>query len=142
MEVVLRRVQKGFTFIELLMVMVIVGILVAVAIPVYLDFSIRTKVAELVLAAGSYRTAIAEKAEQAGGVLTDAATALTVAATGKVSGGSVTPDGVVTIIGSQTSVGTAVTIVLTPSLAATGKVVWACSSDTRVWKYVPASCRN
>ena len=139
---ILKRLQKGLTLIELLMVLIIIGILVAIAIPVYLNFSIRTKVAELVLAAGSYRTAIAEKAEQAGGVLTGAGAGLTVGITGKVTAGSVTDDGVVTITGSETSVGTAVTIILTPSLSANGKVIWTCSADTRVWKHVPASCRN
>lgn len=142
MRIVRRRLQKAFTLMELLIVMVIVGILAAIAIPVYLDFSIRTKVAELVLTAGSYRTAIAEKAEQAGGVLTDSAAGLTVTPTGKVTGGSVTPDGVVTISGSAATVGTAVTIVLTPTMGTTGKVLWTCSAEPRVWKYVPASCRN
>ena len=142
MRIVRRRVQKALTLMELLMVLIIVGILAAIAIPVYLDFSIRTKVAELVLTAGSYRTAIAEKAEQAGGVLTEAAAGLTVTPSGRVTGGSVTPDGVVTISGSAATLGTAVTVILTPSIGANGKVLWTCSAEPRVWKYVPSSCRN
>ena len=57
--------------------------------------------------------------------------------------GSVTDDGVVTIMGSATTVGTAVTVVMTPSLAS-DRVIWSCSTGGTVssFKYVPAECRH
>ena len=136
------RIQKGFTLIELMIIIAIIAILVAVAIPAYQDFTIRTKVAELVLTAGSFRTSVAEKAQQDGGVLTSAGVNLTVTPSGKVTGGSVTDGGVITIAGSPATVGMAITIVLTPSLASDKKVVWTCSTAPSSFKYVPPECRN
>ena len=138
----IKHIQKGFTLIELMLIVAIIGIMAAIALPAYQDFTIRTKVSELVLAASAYRTTVAEKAQQEGGVLTSAGVGLTVTPSGKVAGGSVTNGGVITIIGDATRVGTTVTIVLTPSLAVGGKVVWTCSTDPNYFKYVPGECRN
>jgi type IV pilus assembly protein PilA len=107
-----------------------------------MDFTIRTKVAELVLAASAHRTTVAEKAQQDGGVLASAGVGLTITPSGKVASGSVTNGGVITVIGNAATVGTTVTIVLTPSLALGGKVVWTCSTDLNNFKYVPGECRN
>lgn len=137
-----RRIQKGFTLIELMLIVAIIGIMAAIALPTYQDFTIRTKVAELVLAAGAFRTSVSEKAQQDGGVLTSAGVGLTVVPSGKVSGGSVTNGGVITISGNSATVGTAITITLTPSLAADGKVIWTCSTAPGSFKHVPGECRN
>ncbi len=137
-----KRIQKGFTLIELMLVVAIIGIMAAIALPTYQDFTIRTKVSELVLAASALKTSVTEKAQQDGGVLASAGVGLTVAITGKVSSGSVTDDGIITVAGNATTVGTAVTIVLTPSLATDGKVVWTCSTAPGSFKYVPGECRN
>ena len=56
----MKRVQQGFTLIELMIVVAIIGILAAVALPAYQDYTIRARVSEGILAASQCRTAVAE----------------------------------------------------------------------------------
>jgi type IV pilus assembly protein PilA len=56
----MKKVQQGFTLIELMIVVAIIGILAAVALPAYQDYTVRAKISEAVLAASSGRTAVAE----------------------------------------------------------------------------------
>src|SRR5262249_8879339 len=100
----MRQIQKGFTLIELMIVVAIIGILAAVALPAYQDYTIRAKVSELVLAASGFKTSVAEKA-QSDATLASAGEGLSVTYSGKVTGGSVAMNGVITIAGSSTSVG-------------------------------------
>ncbi|WP_294256819.1 pilin [uncultured Comamonas sp.] len=58
-----RSIQKGFTLIELMIVVAIIGILAAVALPAYQDYTARAKVSEVVLAASTCRTAISEASQ-------------------------------------------------------------------------------
>jgi type IV pilus assembly protein PilA len=138
----MRRIQRGFTLIELMLIVAIIAILVAIALPIYRDFTIRTKVSELVLEAGRFRTDVAERAQQDGGTLASAGVGLTVAPIGKISGGSVTNTGVITISGSVTTIGTDVSITLTPNIQPSGKIIWICSTGAASWKFVPAECRH
>lgn len=135
------RIRKGFTLVELMLVLTIIGILAAVAIPLYQDFTIRTKVAELIVAAGPLKTNVTEMALQ-NAALDAAGVGVTVTISGRVTGGSVTDAGVIAISGNAASVGTAVTIVLTPSLAISGKVLWVCSTAASTIRLVPSDCRN
>ena len=138
----MRYLQKGFTLIELMIVVAIIGILAAVALPAYQDYTIRAKVSELVLAASGFKTSIAEKAQN-DATLTGAGATLTVSTTGKVGGGSVGDNGVIVISGNTTQVGTIVSVTLTPSYNTDGKLTWACTAgNTAMFKYMPAECRH
>ena len=129
-----------------MIVVAIIGILAAVALPAYQDYTIRAKVSELVLQASGLKTTVAESA-QSNATILSSGYGLSIQTTGRVTGGSVGTDGTIIVSGSSasTSVGTAVTIQLTPSYnTSDGKIVWLCSTQgqTGLYKYVPAECRH
>lgn len=137
-----KQAQRGFTLIELMIVVAIIGILAAVALPAYQSYTVRAKVSELILAASSARTCITEAFQSNGGAIpANVSSACAVTATGKVSNAGVSGGGIITVEGANTStsVGAAVTITLTPT-ASGGTLVWSCSGTDS--KYTPSSCRG
>jgi len=134
--------SKGFTLIELMIVVAIVGILAAVAIPAYQDYTIRARVTEGLHLGASAKLAVSETA------ITNNALPATQAATGYVSPAATTnvasiaiadATGAVTV--TYTAAAGGGTIILTPTLQANGDVTWTCTGGTLAAKYRPASCR-
>ena len=137
----MKNVQKGFTLIELMIVVAIIGILAAVALPAYQDYTVRAKVSELILAGSSFRTAISEKF-QVDNDTANAGSGLAFNTVGKITGGTVTLGGTITIYGDTrtTSIGQMVTITITPTYnTGTGTITWVCAGTPS--KYMPATCR-
>lgn len=136
------RQQSGFTLIELMIVVAIIGILAAIAIPAYNDYMVRSRVAELINVGSNAKTAVAEFRIANGAMpTTNAQAGVTSITTNFVSGVTVGANGVITIAGNSTNLGTgaALSIVLTPTFA-NGAVTWACTS-TGATQFAPASCR-
>jgi type IV pilus assembly protein PilA len=140
----MKSLQKGFTLIELMIVVAIIGILAAVALPAYQDYTIRAKVSELILATTAAKISV-EECAQTNNTLVNCGlgTILSVGPNTKISGSTVNPNGTIKVAGSgvASSVGTTVTIVMTPSFGS-GAVTWQCHVNTASQqRYSPSSCR-
>ena len=144
----MRKMQKGFTLIELMIVVAIIGILAAIAIPAYQDYTARSQMSEAMSLASGVRTAVTETFQSTGtfpasnpsaGVATAASingnyvASVAVGANGVITATLVNAAPVINAIRGAT-------LVLTPTDEG-GSVSWACGGSAND-KYYPATCRN
>ena len=137
-----RSMQKGFTLIELMIVVAIIGILAAVALPAYQDYTVRAKVSEVMLAASSAKTAVAEAAATNSAMPLAASVDVQTQVSKFVSAVAYAVSGGVGVI-TATATGDAniatSTITMTGAYSA-GQVTWTCGGTIQS-KYRPSSCK-
>ncbi|MGQ0834039.1 MAG: pilin [Gammaproteobacteria bacterium] len=159
----MKTIQKGFTLIELMIVVAIIGILAAIAIPAYQDYTVRAQVTEGLNLAADLKAAVAETFANTGAwPLNNAAVGITAVKSGKYVLGVVISTGTIQITyGNQANLQALPAggnvLGLRPTLSPNGDVIWTCGYRTALGvdpavpagahgttvtaKYLPATCR-
>jgi type IV pilus assembly protein PilA len=143
----MKRVQQGFTLIELMIVVAIIGILAAIALPAYQDYTTRAKVAEIVVMVSPAKLAVSETASSLGGLANVTAANsgyVFPGATTQVSGITITDaTGVITATSAVTGAAGDLVFVPTELAGGQGQLTWACNTaaTTIDAKFRPAACR-
>jgi type IV pilus assembly protein PilA len=139
-----RSMQKGFTLIELMIVVAIIGILAAVALPAYQDYTTRSKMSEVILLAAPAKLAVSETSSSLGGLKDVTVTNVGYEFPGKtkyVDKVSVAAEtGVVTVKSLVPDADGE--IVLTPKDVGGGQLTWTCTANSIKDKFLPAECRK
>ena len=139
----MRKVQQGFTLIELMIVVAIIGILAAIALPAYQDYTVRSRVSELAIMASGFKATVGENIANKGGVVdADACNGVTnITVATKNTASSTCNSGVLVVTGTANEA-KGVALTYTPVVQGDGKIAWTCTSAAGNHKYVPAECRN
>ena len=141
------KLQKGFTLIELMIVIAILGILIAIALPAYQDYTVRARVSEAVAQTAPAKLAVAETASaKSGGLASVTATnhgfSFTAASTDYVQSIAIANGGIITTTPKDTGAATNPVMTWTPTqVSRTDAINWTCTTAAGGEKYVPAECR-
>lgn len=142
----LRSMQKGFTLIELMIVVAIIGILAAVALPAYQDYTIRAKTSEVVLAASGGKTAVAEAYQTLGHMPLNAVSAgfnaqvSPFVSTVNYSTTSASQAAIIAVASTKEPKISGSSVTLNGTADSAGVITWVCTASINA-KYVPANCR-
>jgi len=142
----MRSKNSGFTLIELMIVVAIIGILAAIAIPAYQDYTVRAQVTEGIGLATGAKAAVWDFMSNRGGTPSNNASA-GLSQPGSINGNYVSSvtvtDGVITVLfGNRVNAGVAGDTFLLSPVDAGGSIKWTCTGGTLPGRYRPTSCRN
>ncbi|MEN5072018.1 pilin [Stenotrophomonas sp. TWI1183] len=131
--------QQGFTLIELMIVVAIIAILAAIALPAYQDYTIRSRVSEMAVLASGAKATIGENIANENDINANACRGVAEFSTATNNTESLAcSEGVVTVTGTDKAAG--VVLTYTPTIVSAG-INWACGSTSPA-KYLPAECRT
>jgi type IV pilus assembly protein PilA len=146
MQIQNRRNQGGFTLIELMIVVAIIAILAAIALPAYQDYTIRSRVSEAAVLASGAKATVGENIANNGGNIAGAnpcAGVPAVAATVNVASfGCNAATGAITVTTTNRAGNVALVYTPTPVLGSAVGTTWACTSTAGLQQHLPAECRT